>query len=86
MPTHEDDDLRIFHPLFAVAIGIGLVTLAGEVILLWFNEDGLKVWAMTAFTIVLIPIGIRMTWAVEGLSRYLAAQRALEKKKPRCDC
>lgn len=87
MPQHNDDDLQLFHPLYAIAISVGLLDLSKAVFDAWtrVNEQSLTLkWALvvTLLPAGLLLVGLRMTWAVASLSRFIADRRAC--KQPVC--
>ena len=90
MPQHRDDDLQLFHPLYAIAISVGLLDLSRAVFDAWrrVNEQGLTVkWALvvTLLAAGLLLVGLRMTWAVASLSRFIKARRQCQQPVcPQC--
>jgi hypothetical protein len=78
---HRDEDLTLFQAFFALALGVGLLDLSKAVFDAWMqvNEHVLPLrWALvvTLLAAGVLLVALRMTWAVESLGRFMAAQRA----------
>lgn len=81
MAHHRDEDLTLFQAFFALTLGVGLVDLSKGVFDAWMqvNEHVLPLrWALVATLLAagVLLVALRMTWAVECLGRFMAAQRA----------
>jgi hypothetical protein len=87
MPQHSDDDLQLFHTLYAIAISVGFLDLARAVFDAWTRVKEQSLTLEWALVVTLLPAGLlllalRMTWGVASLSRFIADRR--ECKQPVC--